>query len=199
MNHDVPSRRNLRPVAPQNFADAAANAVPHHRAAQSFLDADPEAAGAAGRERSCGGTFARKSPARWPHSESLSASGRKRQTEGSSGVDRAPYTASYSTRFSKRMARGKPCRGRPSDTSESLDGRKTMTSLFAASRQHFAASFSLHARAKAVRLVATAHFRLKRAFRQRTLPLSPQQLDQVKTSSVVEAGRGSRMCRKGLG
>ena len=60
---------------------------------------------------------------------------------------------------------------RPADASDSLDGRKTMASLFASSRQHFAAPFSLHARAKTMRLVATAHFRLKRAFRQRTLPL----------------------------
>jgi hypothetical protein len=99
----------------------------------------------------------------------------------------APYTASYSTRFSRRTARGNPaaCRG----PSESLDGRKTMASLFAARRQHFAASRSLHARAKAVRFVTTAHFRLKRAFRQRTLPLSPAKGDQVKTCSVVEAAK----------
>jgi hypothetical protein len=46
-----------------------------------------------------------------------------------------------------------------------------MTSFFTAGRQHFAASGSLHASAKAVRFVATAHFRLKGAFRQRILPL----------------------------
>src|ERR1700722_2303712 len=63
MNHDVPSRRNLHPVAPQNFADAAFNAVPHHRAAQSLLNADPEAADAAARKRFCGRkTFARSFP-----------------------------------------------------------------------------------------------------------------------------------------
>jgi len=47
MNHDVPSRRNLRPIAPQNFADAAANAIAHHCATQSFLDADAESTYAA--------------------------------------------------------------------------------------------------------------------------------------------------------
>ena len=59
----------------------------------------------------------------------------------------------------------------PAGGSESLDGRKTMASLFASSREYLAAPFSLHARAKPMRLVATAHFRLKRPFRQRTLPL----------------------------
>src|SRR5579863_3911957 len=48
MNHDVPSRRNLRPVAPQNIADAALDAVAHYRTAQSFLHADAEAADAPG-------------------------------------------------------------------------------------------------------------------------------------------------------
>src|SRR5258705_11848594 len=44
MNHDVPSRRNLRPIAPQDFSDAAANAIPLHWATQGFLDADAEPA-----------------------------------------------------------------------------------------------------------------------------------------------------------
>ena len=46
MNHDVPSRRNLRAIAPQDFTDAAAYAIPHDRATQCFLDADAESAGA---------------------------------------------------------------------------------------------------------------------------------------------------------
>jgi len=58
-----------------------------------------------------------------------------------------------------------------------------MASFFAASRQHFAASRSLHARAKAVRFVTAAHFRLKRAFRQRTLPLSPE--NETESKHVV--------------
>ena len=81
----------------------------------------------------------------------------------------APYTASYSTRFNRRTARGKSCRG----PSESLDARKTMASLLAARREYFAASCGLHACAKAVRLVTPAHFWLKRAFRQRVLPSAP--------------------------
>ena len=182
MNHDVPSRRNLRPVAPQNFADAAANAVPHHRAAQGFLDADAEAADAVRPRRSCGRSAAR-SLAGHQSRRKRCCERKKLRIEGSSGVDRAPYTASYSTRFNRRTARGKPCRG----PSESLDGRETMASLFAASRQNFAASRGLHARAKAVRFMAAAHFRLKRAFRQRTLPLGPCKWDRVKTCSVVEA------------
>jgi hypothetical protein len=43
MNYDVPSRRNLRSVAAQDFPDPAANAVAHNRAAQGLLDADAEA------------------------------------------------------------------------------------------------------------------------------------------------------------
>jgi hypothetical protein len=62
-----------------------------------------------------------------------------------------------------------------------------MASLFAAGRQHFAASRCLHARAKAVRFVATAHFWLKRAFRQRILPLSLVKIDLFKLCSVDEA------------
>jgi hypothetical protein len=44
MNHDVPSLRILRSIAPQNFADAAPYAVAYHRAPQRFLHADAEAA-----------------------------------------------------------------------------------------------------------------------------------------------------------
>src|SRR5579872_1581141 len=44
MNHDVPSRRNLRPIASQNFSDAAADAIAYHCTAQSFLDADAKPA-----------------------------------------------------------------------------------------------------------------------------------------------------------
>ncbi len=47
MNHDVPSRRNLRPIAPQDFTDAPPYAIPHHSTAESFLNADSESAGAA--------------------------------------------------------------------------------------------------------------------------------------------------------
>jgi len=44
MNHDVPSRRILRSIAPQDFADAAPNAIAYHRAPQRLLHADAEAA-----------------------------------------------------------------------------------------------------------------------------------------------------------
>jgi hypothetical protein len=44
MNHDVPSRRILRSIAPQNFANAASYAVAYHRAPQRFLHADAEPA-----------------------------------------------------------------------------------------------------------------------------------------------------------
>src|SRR5438105_2019257 len=33
MNHDVPSRRNLRLIAPQDFTDTAPDAIAHHSAA----------------------------------------------------------------------------------------------------------------------------------------------------------------------
>jgi len=42
VNHDVPSRRNLRPIAPQNFADAPPYAISHYSATECFLDADSE-------------------------------------------------------------------------------------------------------------------------------------------------------------
>ncbi len=55
-----------------------------------------------------------------------------------------------------------------------------MTSFFAARRQYLTAPCGLHARAKAVRFVTAAHFRLKRAFRQRILPLSPANQSESK-------------------
>ena len=44
MNDDVPSRGYLLPVAADDFPQAPPHAVAHHRAAQSLLDAEPEAA-----------------------------------------------------------------------------------------------------------------------------------------------------------
>jgi hypothetical protein len=58
-----------------------------------------------------------------------------------------------------------------------------MASLFAPRRQNPATAFALHARAKTVRFVAAAHLRLKRAFRQRTLPLSIE--NKIKSKCVV--------------
>jgi hypothetical protein len=49
MNNDVPSRWNLRFVPPQDLSNSAAYAIPHHRAAQSLLDANAEPADAASR------------------------------------------------------------------------------------------------------------------------------------------------------
>src|SRR4029077_13111324 len=46
MNHDVPSRRNLRFITPQNFTNSAAYAIAHHSATQSLLHADAESADA---------------------------------------------------------------------------------------------------------------------------------------------------------
>jgi len=77
------------------------------------------------------------------------------------------YTASYSLRRPRRTARGNPRTGTEDRPAEGLDLREAMTSLPAASRQDLASTYGLHARAEAVRLVATAHFGLKRAFRQR--------------------------------
>jgi hypothetical protein len=51
MNYDVPSCWNLRPIAPQDFTDAAPYAIPHYSAAQGFLDADSESTGAAWSRR----------------------------------------------------------------------------------------------------------------------------------------------------
>ena len=44
MNHDVPSCRILRSIAPQNFADAAPYAVAYHRAPQRLFHADAKPA-----------------------------------------------------------------------------------------------------------------------------------------------------------
>ena len=102
----------------------------------------------------------------------LTASGKTLRTEGSSGV--VPRRTQLHIQRVSTSARHEE---NPAAEHPYLpDRRETMTSLFAASRQHFAASRRLHSRAKAVRFVATAHFWLKRAFRQRILPLSPDKL-----------------------
>ena len=44
MNHDIPSRGYLLPVAADDLAQAPPHAVAHHRAAQCFFDAEPVAA-----------------------------------------------------------------------------------------------------------------------------------------------------------
>jgi hypothetical protein len=44
MNHDVPSRRDLRPIPPKNFSDPPADPIAHHRASQRLLHADTETA-----------------------------------------------------------------------------------------------------------------------------------------------------------
>ena len=72
------------------------------------------------------------------------------------------YTASYSTRRSKRQSRGKPSCG-PSDA------RETVASFFAALRKDLPSTLALHSCAEAVFLVTAAHMGLKRTFRQRSL------------------------------
>src|SRR5579871_4768736 len=74
------------------------------------------------------------------------------------------YTASYSTRRTKRQALGK--------VRDASDAGKAMASFFAALRKNFASTLALHARAETVLLVATAHVGLKCAFRQRIFSLS---------------------------
>ncbi len=73
------------------------------------------------------------------------------------------YTASNSARRARRTARGN-LRGGPA---KRLDGREAIAPLPAARRKDFASAFRLHARAEAVRLVATPNFGLEGAFRQR--------------------------------
>ncbi len=75
------------------------------------------------------------------------------------------YTASKSSRRTNRAARGQFLLfGAPAE--RELDGREAMATLLATRGQNLASSLGLHARAKAVRLVAAAHFGLKGAFRQ---------------------------------
>lgn len=69
------------------------------------------------------------------------------------------YTASYSTRRTRRQARGKSSRG-------GSDSREAMTPFPAALRKDLPSTRAFHACAEAVLLVARAHMRLKRAFRQ---------------------------------
>ncbi len=76
----------------------------------------------------------------------------------------ARYTASKSPRRTSRASRGNSRR-------PGLLGREAMASLLAARRQHFAASYGLHARAESVRLCAAAFPRLKCALWQSNPPL----------------------------
>ena len=80
------------------------------------------------------------------------------------------YTASKSPRRTSRTVRGNAC-GKLTLRlyRERLNRRETLAALRSARRQHLAATFSLHACAKTVRLMATPHLGLKRTFGQRTL------------------------------
>src|SRR5271156_3059712 len=74
------------------------------------------------------------------------------------------YTASYSTRRSRRKTRGKSRRVAPSDA------REAVAPFFAASCKNFPSTLRFHALAKPVLLMAAPHMRLKSAFRQRSSP-----------------------------
>jgi hypothetical protein len=91
---------------------------------------------------------------------------RRRKTANSRPVRRRPsrYTASYSARRTRRQARGKSRRG-------DSDARETVAPLLAALRKDFPSTLALHACAEAVLLMASAHMRLKSAFRQRPSPM----------------------------
>src|SRR4029077_8177479 len=87
----------------------------------------------------------------------------------------ARYTASNSAFRTSRASRGNvaPCASAPRGVRglPGLFGGKPMASLLAACRQHLAAACRLHARAKPVRLGATAFARLKCALWQSNPPL----------------------------
>lgn len=90
-----------------------------------------------------------------------------RRKTANSGLDlRRPsrYTASYSARRTKRLARGNPIRG-------GSDARETVAPFLAALRKDFPSTLALHACAEAVLLMTAAHMRLKSAFRQRAISL----------------------------
>jgi hypothetical protein len=70
------------------------------------------------------------------------------------------YTASYSARCTRRQPRGNPSRGWSS-------ARKAMAPFLAALRKDLPSTGTLHACAKTVFLMAAAHMRLIRPFRQR--------------------------------
>jgi hypothetical protein len=89
----------------------------------------------------------------------------RRKTANSRPDFRRPsrYTASYSTRRTNRHARGNP--------SGRLDSRETVAPFLASLRKHPTTTRALHACAEAVLLMASAHMRLKSAFRQRPSPM----------------------------
>ena len=88
----------------------------------------------------------------------------RRKTANSRTIWRLPcrYTASYSARLRRRKDLGKVKGG-------VLDARKTVASFPASFSENFSSASALHARAEAVFLVTTAHVRLKRTFRQRSI------------------------------
>lgn len=88
----------------------------------------------------------------------------RRKTANSRTIRRRPcrYTASYSARLTRRHDLGKVKGG-------VLDARETVASFPASFSENFSSTSALHARAEAVFLVTTAHVRLKRTFRQRSI------------------------------
>jgi hypothetical protein len=101
-------------------------------------------------KRLSGSWFARKKTVKWEFERRLPVR----------------YTASNSPRRTNRASRGN---SRPSG----LFGSEPMASLFAARRQHLAASHSLHAYAKSVRLRAPPFSRLICSLWQSNPPLGP--------------------------
>jgi hypothetical protein len=74
------------------------------------------------------------------------------------------YTASYSARRTRRLARGSPWFG-------GSDARETVAPFLSAVRKHLTSARALHARAESVLLMTCPHVRLISAFRQRFVSL----------------------------
>ena len=85
----------------------------------------------------------------------------RRRAPAAAAINRFEFGAAHQTRRTGEIPAAR--------RAERLDGRKAMAALLAARREDLAAPFGLHARAEAMRLVATAHFGLKGTFRQRKL------------------------------
>jgi len=83
MNYDIPSREDLRNIAPEDFADAAADSIPHHRAPERFFHADAE-------------------PALRSAVSAIKNYKLRRRSSPASAIDCLEFGAAYQTRGAKR-------------------------------------------------------------------------------------------------
>ena len=86
MNYDVPSREDLRNIAPKDFADATADSIAHHRASKRLFHADAK-------------------PATRSAVSAIKNHKLRRRSSPASAIDCLEFGAAYQTRGARKFLR----------------------------------------------------------------------------------------------